>query len=938
MNHQQQSNRAPWRHYAAACALVAVAALLRMGPLQALGSGVEWLTFYPVVMIAAIYGGLYAGLLATVLSCVVVTFFWSSIVSVPLAVDFAHLLGSGIFVLSGCLVSVVAEALHRAQTRTIAVQKQAEVANQSRLLFENSPVGMLAIDTVTGWVVQANDIALSMWGYTLAEILTMTASDLTYPEDRAASDTRNAALANAEIDRVHFEKRYLKKDGSYFWAESYVSTLKDSNGKVIRLIGSTFDLTERKRAEEARREIEERYRFLFVNMLEGYAFCKMLFEGDVPIDFIYLDVNGKFEELTGLRNVVGKRVSDAIPGIRAANPELFEVYGRVARNGTPERLETYVPGLEIWFSLSVYSPCRDYFVAVFDNITERKKAEDQLRVAAITFESNEGMMVTDAGRNIIKVNPAFTKITGYAAEEVIGKNPRLLSSGRQSARVYELMWKSINESGAWEGEMWDRRKNGEIYPVHQTITAVKDKNGIVSNYVGIFSDSSASQAAADEIKHLAFFDVLTGLPNRRLLIDRLQQAMTASLRSGKQGALLFIDLDDFKTLNDTLGHDMGDLLLQQVAQRLRASVGDGDSVARFGGDEFVVMLEALSEHAVEAAAKAEDLGENILAVLNQPYQLDAHVVHSTPSIGAALFADRNWKIDDLFKQADIAMYQAKKAGRNTFRFFDPQMQEAIIVRVALEGELRKAIENREFELHYQIQVNGLYRPLGAEALIRWNHPLRGLVSPAHFIPIAEDTGLILPIGQWVLETACAQLSAWQHDALTRELVLAVNVSAKQFRQAEFVQQVQAALRRHAVDPMLLKLELTETMLLENIDDIIETMSALKNMGVQFSLDDFGTGYSSLQYLKRLPLDQLKIDQTFVRDIALDSSDRAIVQTIIAMAHSLRLGVIAEGVETEEQRQFLLDKDCTNFQGYLFGRPVAIEQFMFQLRQIVNVEA
>jgi len=642
--------------------------------------------------------------------------------------------------------------------------------------------------------------------------------------------------------------------------------------------------------------------------------------------------------LTGLRYVVGKRVSDAIPGIRAANPELFEVYGRVARNGTPERLETYVPGLEIWFSLSVYSPCRDYFVAVFDNITERKKAEDQLRVAAITFESNEGMMVTDAGRNIIKVNPAFTKITGYAAEEVIGKNPRLLSSGRQSARVYELMWKSINESGAWEGEMWDRRKNGEIYPVHQTITAVKDKNGIVSNYVGIFSDSSASQAAADEIKHLAFFDVLTGLPNRRLLIDRLQQAMTASLRSGKQGALLFIDLDDFKTLNDTLGHDMGDLLLQQVAQRLRASVGDGDSVARFGGDEFVVMLEALSEHAVEAAAKAEDLGENILAVLNQPYQLDAHVVHSTPSIGAALFADRNWKIDDLFKQADIAMYQAKKAGRNTFRFFDPQMQEAIIVRVALEGELRKAIENREFELHYQIQVNGLYRPLGAEALIRWNHPLRGLVSPAHFIPIAEDTGLILPIGQWVLETACAQLSAWQHDALTRELVLAVNVSAKQFRQAEFVQQVQAALRRHAVDPMLLKLELTETMLLENIDDIIETMSALKNMGVQFSLDDFGTGYSSLQYLKRLPLDQLKIDQTFVRDIALDSSDRAIVQTIIAMAHSLRLGVIAEGVETEEQRQFLLDKDCTNFQGYLFGRPVAIEQFMFQLRQIVNVEA
>ncbi|MDO8207239.1 MAG: EAL domain-containing protein, partial [Gallionella sp.] len=408
--------------------------------------------------------------------------------------------------------------------------------------------------------------------------------------------------------------------------------------------------------------------------------------------------------------------------------------------------------------------------------------------------------------------------------------------------------------------------------------------------------------------------------------------LASSTRSGRKGALLFIDLDNFKTINDTLGHDIGDLLLQQVAQRLESCMREGDTVARIGGDEFVVMLEDLSEHTIEAAAQTEDIGEKILATLGQLYQLASHEHRSTPSIGATLFNGHNQAIDELLKQADIAMYQSKKAGRNTLRFFDPRMQQAVNARASLEEELHKALESRQFQLHYQIQVDSLRRPLGAEVLIRWLHPERGLVSPAQFIPLAEETGLILPIGRWVLETACAQLKAWQQDALTLDLVLAVNVSAKQFNQKDFVAQVRAVVQSHDINPMRLKLELTEGLFLENIEDTIATMNALKELGVQFSLDDFGTGYSSLQYLKRLPLDQLKIDQSFVRDLAVDGSDKAIVSTIIAMARNLNLDVIAEGVETEDQQQQLLGSGCACYQGYLFGKPMPIEQFEALLKQ------
>ncbi len=438
---------------------------------------------------------------------------------------------------------------------------------------------------------------------------------------------------------------------------------------------------------------------------------------------------------------------------------------------------------------------------------------------------------------------------------------------------------------------------------------------------------SRSLEADSEIEHLAFFDQITGLPNRRLLIDRLHHAFASSQRSGREGALLFLDLDNFKDINDTLGHDIGDLLLQQTAQRLESCVRECDTVARLGGDEFVVLLEDLSKQSIEAAAiQTKAVSEKILATLNQPHQLAKHEHHSTASIGVALFSDHGKTAEELLKQADIAMYQAKKAGRNTLIFFNPKMQDAINARTVLESELGKALEKQQFHLYYQIQVDSSHHPLGAEALIRWIHPERGMVSPDQFIPLAEDTGLILPIGQWILETACTQLKAWEQDALTRDLVLAVNVSARQVFQADFVAQIQATVQRYAIKPMRLKLELTESMLVKNIENTITAMSALKAIGIQFSLDDFGTGYSSLQHLKKLPLNELKIDQSFVHALATDSSDKAIVRTIIVMAQSLSLNVIVEGVETEEQQQFLMGNGCSHYQGYLFGKPVPIEEF------------
>ncbi|MBV2134237.1 EAL domain-containing protein [Pseudomonas sp. MAP12] len=559
------------------------------------------------------------------------------------------------------------------------------------------------------------------------------------------------------------------------------------------------------------------------------------------------------------------------------------------------------------------------------DMSHLQQAETELRVAAAAFESQQGMFITDARGVILRVNQAFTRTTGYAAEEAVGHTPRLIKSNRHTPDFYTAIWRSLQDNGSWQGEIWDRRKNGEEYADWVTITAVRDAQGRVTHYVGTQTDVTQRKEAEAKILQLAFYDPLTGLPNRRLLLDRLQQALAASQRNHSGGALLFIDLDNFKTLNDTRGHDTGDLLLQQVAARLIASIRDKDTAARLGGDEFVVMLEDLGQSPQEAASRAEAAGRKLLATLNQRYRLRGHGYEGSVSIGITLFPTQDSSTDELMKQADLAMYEAKAAGRNALRFFDPQMQAAVTQRAALVSGLREGLRKQQFRLYYQPQVDRDGRLLGFEALLRWQSPQRGLVSPAEFVPVAEESGLILPLGLWVLESACSQLAAWARQPASAGLSLAVNVSASQFARADFVEQVLEVLARTGANPRRLKLELTESLLVARVEEVIAKMSALKARGVGFSLDDFGTGYSSLAYLRRLPLDQLKIDKSFVRDLLVDPNSAAIAHTIIVLSQTMGLAVIAEGVESASQRDLLASLGCQAYQGYLFGQPLPLEQ-------------
>ncbi len=570
---------------------------------------------------------------------------------------------------------------------------------------------------------------------------------------------------------------------------------------------------------------------------------------------------------------------------------------------------------------------REGAVVTFRDISEQRRADETMRVAAIAFETQEGMLVTDAHSRILRVNEAFTRVTGYAAEEAVGNTPALLKSGRHDQAFYQAMWNTLQAQGRWQGEIWNRRKNGEIYPEWLSISAVHDIQGKTTHFVSSFLDITQRKEAEEQIQFLAYYDPLTHLPNSRLLNERLQKLLASSGRHQRYGALLFIDLDNFKTLNDTMGHAVGDSLLIQVAQRLRQSVRVGDSVARLGGDEFVVLLEDLSPDIHEAISQIRQAAQHMLAALGEPYALGEIAHHCTASIGAVPFRDAGESIESLLKSADMAMYKAKEAGKNGMRFFDPAMQTEIEQRAGLERDLRQALALGQFTLYLQSQVDRSGQVFGAEALIRWQHPQRGLILPGEFIAVAEDTRLILPIGQWVLTEACRQLARWQRDPATAGLSLAVNVSAVQFRDSAFVDNVAHALADSGVRPELLKLEITESVLLENTGEAITRMRALKDeLGVGLSLDDFGTGYSSLSYLKQLPLDQVKLDRSFVRDIDSNPNDAAIADAVIALGRAFKLTVIAEGVENTRQRDALLARGCDAFQGYLYSRPVSVDDF------------
>ena len=562
----------------------------------------------------------------------------------------------------------------------------------------------------------------------------------------------------------------------------------------------------------------------------------------------------------------------------------------------------------------------------FIDVSARKQAEMEHRIAAIAFESQEGMILTDANGIIMRVNKAFTTLTGYSAKEAIGQRPSLLKSGQQDKAFYAKMWRELRENRYWQGEIWNRRKNGTQYVEWLTISVVTNPDGEISHYVGAFSELTLHKQAQAEIHHLAYYDSLTELPNRRMLWDRLEQVMAMTARNDMHGAILFLDLDNFKILNDTQGHSAGDQLLVEVSQRLKLCVREADMVGRLGGDEFVIILADLDTDPVMAGLLSRQLGEKIRAELAKPFHPNGQSYFTSASIGITLFKNHESSADDLFRQSDLALYQAKDLGRNMVKFFDPIMQANLDHYVATKNDLSQAIERNQLYLYYQPQLNEDLKVVGAEALLRWQHPERGLVMPGDFIPLAEKTGLIISLGTWVMREACRQLHIWSTHPLMRDLTVAVNVSMMQFHQADYVAQVRAALEQSGADPSRLKIEMTESLMVDDVQGTVDKLTALKELGIAISMDDFGTGYSSLSSLSRFPIDQLKIDRSFVIDLTQGQLAATLAKTIIQMGSSLGLGVIAEGVETESQLAFLLENGCHQFQGYLFNPPLPLGLF------------
>ena len=549
------------------------------------------------------------------------------------------------------------------------------------------------------------------------------------------------------------------------------------------------------------------------------------------------------------------------------------------------------------------------------------------RLSTVIEQSPESIVITDTAACIIYVNEAFTRTTGYAFADVVGQNPRILNVGLTPAETYAEMWATLCRGEVWRGEFHNTRKDGSTYLELATIAPIKDPRGEVTHYVAVKEDITQRKQSEALLHRLAYYDALTALPNRALLHDRITQAIRSSVRKESYGMLVLVDIDRFRQLNDMLGHAAGDGLLRTVAHRLRTSVRDEDTVARHGDDDFAVLIEHIGGSEAEALAHADHVARKLQKALEAPYLLgegegDRHFV--TLSIGVSLFFDGQSSLENLLKQAEVALYRAKQDGRNTVCFFNPEMQAMVDAHARMETRLNKAIEADEFRLFFQPQLDHRGRVIGAEALIRWPQADGGMVSPAAFIPLAEDTGQIMPIGLWVLKAACAQLARWQASACTRGLTIAVNVSARQFHRPDFVASVERTVRAAGIDATRLKLELTESAILSDLDETAARMNQLRELGIQFALDDFGTGYSSLSYLKRLPFAQLKIDQSFVRDMAQDQGSKAIVLAVLSLSHALGLEVIAEGVETSVQREFLLEHGCEFYQGYLFGKPVPIE--------------
>ena len=725
------------------------------------------------------------------------------------------------------------------------------------------------------------------------------------------------------------EMQIIAAEGRPAWVRSIGQAVRDSEGRILRVEGAVQEIAPHthKLGTLARHTVS-----MGGAMGSGEAFATIDREGR----FTY--ANEQAERLLGQApgGLQGRKIWNMFQ--KTVRWRLEEQFRRAFASQRIIEVE------ELDARLSCRIEARGYpfgagLAVHLRDVTARHKSQEQLRLLESSIARlNDLVIITEAGPfsapgpRIVFVNEAFERRTGYTPEEVLGRTPRLLQGPATQRVELDRIRAAMEQWQPARVDLINYKKNGEPFWVDLEVSPVWDHERKLTHWVAVGRDITERKTAEEKIQYLAFYDPLTRLPNRQLLLDRLQRALSDHDHP-REGALMFIDLDNFKVLNDTLGHQKVDLLLQQVAERLRSCVARGDTVARLGGDEFVILLENSGHKPLQPAEGARIVSERILAKLGEPYLLSGYLHHSTCSIGVTLFGRAPWSVSELLKQADLAMYQAKNAGRNTVRFFDPEMQAVVTANATLATDLRQAWREGQFLLDYQPQVGADGRMTGVEALLRWRHPHRDIVPPSHFIPTAEDTSLIIPIGGWVLEQACAQLAEWSRRPDRRHLSIAVNVSVRQFRDPEFVDEVMRAIERAGIVPHKLKLELTESLLADGIEVTVAKMGSLKEMGVTLSLDDFGMGYSALSYLKRLPLDQLKIDREFVKDILTDANDAAIARTIIGLAQSLGLGVIAEGVETQAQRAFLAQQGCHEYQGYLFCKPLPIgelEAFMDEL--------
>lgn len=722
--------------------------------------------------------------------------------------------------------------------------------------------------------------------------------------------------------------RARKRNGEWIWAHDRAVATMDPNGCRV-LTGLISDITARIAGEES----EKRYRSLFENMLEGFAHCEIILDDrGRPIDFLYLDVNNAFAKLTGLQNVVGKRFTEVIPDGRDAYPELLERYGRVALTGKPESFESEIKALGKWFLLSAYSAGKGCFGVIFENITERRQIEQTLRQAeekyrAIFQAAPVGIFQSTADGRYSTVNPAMAHMLGYdSPQELVASISDISRQIYVDPKSGEELTRLLKEQGIVKDfECAVYRKDGSQMWFSTNVRAVS-KDGALLGYEGTNQDITARKIAEERIQFLAYYDALTGLPNRTLLQDRMGKALAGARRQKCKLALLFLDLDGFKVINDSLGHAVGDLLLQEVAERLKSWGREQDTVARLGGDEFLIALSQVKDQADVAVA-----AERLMDVMTAEFVVRGHSVNVSCSIGISIFPEHGADCETLIKNADAAMYSAKDGGRNNFRFFTEDMNVQVRERLTLEKSLRHALEQGDLFLVYQPQMEIATRKItGVEALLRWQHPDLGLVPPDKFIRIAENSGLIVPIGEWVLRTACRQARKWQDEGVPAVSV-AVNVSAVQFRQQGFSELVGRVLRETGLAAQYLELELTETLLLANADVTLSVLKELRSMGLTLAIDDFGTGYSSFSYLRQFKVNKFKIDSSFIRDVATNPNDAAITAAIISMAKSLNLKVIAEGVETDAQVSFLRAHQCDELQGYYFSKPLTVDKVADKLR-------